>query len=293
MSMTPFCTNHGVVDSCRAYGQAMVRSINIPSQSAWPVFYLFVLVSLMSIVGAFAGATPALSQTLNDALPANAQASQYGIGWVCDQGYQKQDAACTKIIVPENAYLTKRRYDQGWACLRGFKESAYGMCVDVEIPENAFLTSSGNRWECARGYRDVNGRCEEINLPKNAYLSDKPFTSEWQCQRGYQVEDTQCTPIQLPQRAFLNTTGYGNPWSCERGFIESKGQCLAIRVPDNGFLADAAYGNGWKCERGYVEIDEKCSQIRLPANAHLDRSGARWECDPNFKRKGERCAKSN
>jgi hypothetical protein len=30
-------------------------------------------------------------------------------------------------------------------------------CAAIEVPANAYLNSSGDKWECERGYRDAGG----------------------------------------------------------------------------------------------------------------------------------------
>ena len=59
---------------------------------------------------------------------------------------------------PENSYATNSTYGKKWRCLRGF-DLKQETCVKVTIPANAFLRSSGDGWECERGFKQ---RSKEI-----------------------------------------------------------------------------------------------------------------------------------
>ena len=97
----------------------------------------------------------------------------------------------------------------------------------MPIPKNAYLNSSGNRWECERGYYEEGNKCKAINVPANGFLTGLPHESGWDCERGYK-------PV--------------------------KKDCVAIAVPKNGYLKNGAsrYTSGWQCERGYREVQNNC-----------------------------------
>ena len=61
----------------------------------------------------------------------------------------------------------------------------------VEIPANAFLDSSGQRWECQRGFRRELDSCHEIDLPANAHLDYSGHG--WACNRGFERDGEVCT----------------------------------------------------------------------------------------------------
>jgi hypothetical protein len=66
---------------------------------------------------------PALAQEVKGALPANATAKTYGIGWDCDRGFVKNGESCIAVTTPANAYLTDSNYGIGWACRYGYKKN--------------------------------------------------------------------------------------------------------------------------------------------------------------------------
>jgi len=93
-----------------------------------------------------------------------------------------------------------------------------GTCAAIKVRANAYLNSSGDQWECNRGFREIDGICVAIKVPRNGYLAD-----------------------------YSNGTG----WECNRGYRAVKETCAAVKVPANGYFAEASYGPGWKCNRGY------------------------------------------
>lgn len=217
-----------------------------------PVVTLF----LVSLGVLFSLALPAFAQSM----PENAKSKTYGDGWECIVGYRIIEESCVAILVPQNAYATRRTFGQGWKCDHGFREIDGTACLAVEVPDGGYLDSSGERWNCLRGYARLEDSCREIVLPENAFLVDTSNGSTWACERGFKIKDDNCTAIAVPDNAFLNSSGYGRPWTCERG---------------------------------YVALDDACSLIDVPENGHLDRSGRRWECNRNFQKSKGQCVFRN
>ena len=118
--------------------------------------------------------------------PDNATVNASGTSWVCDPGYQRANGLCTKIELPQNAFLTTVAYGRGWDCERGFRAVDNNSCVAVEVPQGAYLEASGDRWKCERGYRRDAGGCMLIEVPANAYLDSSG--GEWVCGRGYRED---------------------------------------------------------------------------------------------------------
>ncbi|MDP2520880.1 hypothetical protein Q8W33_20125 [Shimia thalassica] len=246
-----------------------------------------------SILAVMLFVLPAFAQTDAQPMPENASAKSYGDGWECNIGFRLNENACVAVVLPQNAYDTKRTYGTGWECLHGFRKTDEDNCVAVEVPEGGFLDPSGERWRCLRGYIKVDEACQKIVLPANAYLADASYGSAWTCERGFEATGDLCTAIAVPANAYLNGSGYGQPWTCERGFFEQAGQCEAVAIPENGYFDDASFGPGWKCDRGYAAAGEACELIDVPENAHLDRSGNRWECNKNFQKSKGLCILNN
>ena len=244
---------------------------------------------LVSLGVLFSLALPAFAQSM----PENAKSKTYGDGWECIVGYRIIEESCVAIEVPQNAYATRRTFGHGWKCYHGFREIDGTACLAVEVPDGGYLDSSGERWNCLRGYAKLEDSCREIVLPENAFLVDNSDGSKWACGRGFEIKGDNCTAIAVPDNAFLNSSGYGRPWTCERGFFAQDGLCQAVAVPANAFLDDATYGKGWTCERGYVALDDACSLINVPEYGHLDRSGRRWECNRNFQKSKGQCVFRN
>ena len=253
-----------------------------------------VVVQLMGLIFAvLLLALPAVAQTAAQPIPENASAKSYGDGWECNTGFRLNENTCAAVVVPRNAYDTKRSYGSGWECLHGFRRTGETECIAVEVPEGGFLDTSGERWRCLRGYIKVDETCQEIVLPANAYLADASYGSTWTCERGFEAAGDLCTAIAVPANAYLNGSGYGQPWTCERGFFEQAGLCEAVAIPANAYFDDASYGSGWKCDRGYAASAKACEFINVPENAHLDRSGNRWECNKNFQKSKGLCILNN
>lgn len=246
-----------------------------------------------SVCFLFLAVLPALAQTTSLPLPENASPKSYGEGWECNIGYRLNEEACLAIVVPENAYETKRTYGSGWECLHGFRQTNESECAAVIVPDGGFLDPSGLRWHCLRGFVKLDDTCQKIDLPENAYLSNVTHGALWTCDRGFETTDGKCTAIVVPANGYLNASRYGQPWTCERGFFEQAGQCEAVAIPANAFFDDASYGSGWRCERGYAASNRACEPIDLPQNAHLDRSGNRWNCNRNFQQSKGLCVLNN
>ena len=227
------------------------------------------------------------------ATPENASPKSYGDGWECDIGYRLLGEACAAIVVPQNAYETRRSYGSGWECQHGYRLVDDVSCVAVAVPEGGYLDPSGERWKCLRGFVRFEDTCQEILVPENAYLAESYSGSSWECDRGYEAKGNECVALVVPANAYMNTSKFGQPWTCERGFVELRGLCNAVKIPENAYFVDTSYGDGWKCERGFAASEQKCEAIAVPTNAHLDRSGNRWECDKNFQKSINQCVPNN
>ncbi len=247
----------------------------------------------MSIWVLLMAALPVHAQSAAPMMPENASAKSYGDGWACDIGYRLSGDVCAIINVPDNAYSTNRTYGRGWECLHGFQFDGSAGCVKVFVPMGGFLDSSGERWQCLRGFSKLGETCVELVVPTNAYLVDSAYGSTWVCNRGFEIKDDDCVAIEVPPNAYLNESGYGTPWTCERGFVERAGACEAVAIPANAYFDDATYGKGWKCARGFSAAGQSCDVIEIPPNAHLDRSGNRWDCDKNFQKSKGQCVLGN
>jgi len=238
-------------------------------------------------------AVPGIAQNTSQPIPENAGPKSFGVGWQCNVGFRLDGKICASIILPENAYATKRIYGSGWACQRGYRAVGEVSCAAVVVPDGGYLDASGERWRCLRGFFKSGNLCEEIVLPENAYLAESLDGSSWSCERGFERVGKACTAIAVPANAYLNGSSYGRTWTCDRRFVERSGACVAVLIPKNAFFDDATYGTGWRCERGFASDGQSCAAIEVPANAHLDRSGNRWNCDRNFQRSRGRCVLSN
>jgi hypothetical protein len=92
------------------------------------------------------------------------------------------------------------------------------------VPANAYLDSSGDKWECERGYRDAGGACAAIEVPANGYLADSSYGSSWKCDRGYRAVDGACMAVEMPANAHLDYSGSG--WDCNRPFRKQQDTCI-------------------------------------------------------------------
>jgi hypothetical protein len=230
------------------------------------------------------------AQSVSARIPENAHGRQFDRGWECNNGFRQVDDTCIAIEIPAHAYPTNQSYGRGWECNWGYRKEGE-TCVMVELPANAYLNApEGDRWTCNRGYRQVKQACVAVNVPSNAYLNSSR-SAAWTCDRGYrQVEDA-CVIIKAPLNGYLTDSSYGRPgWKCERGHRAVKGACVAVNVPQNAFLEESSYGAGWRCERGFRKVKGSCLVVQIPENAHLDYSGTAWECNPPFRKQGDRCA---
>lgn len=246
------------------------------------------ILGLGLLIGALASiASPAFAQA--SPMPDNAHARSYGEGWECDRTFRRDGADCIPVVVPANAYPTKRIYGDGWACHHGYRETAAGACAQVVVPDGGYLDPSGANWSCLRGFEKRNAACVVLDLPENAYLSDSTYGRIWTCERGYAVVDDACEAIVVPENGYLNASGYGQPWSCERGYVDRGASCDGVIIPENAYFDETSYGPGWTCERGYKAVNDACIAVVLPANAHLDRTGNRWACNKNFQRSRGQC----
>ncbi|MBB6305109.1 hypothetical protein [Rhizobium leucaenae] len=68
-------------------------------QSYYRALALMMTIPLHSASGL---SSSALGQT-SRSVPENAQASRYGLGWECNRGFRRQDDACFKVKLPDNA----------------------------------------------------------------------------------------------------------------------------------------------------------------------------------------------
>ena len=97
--------------------------------------------------------------------------------------------------------------------LLGFLGAFHGLVFaqdrSVEVPEHAHAKSYGDRWECDKGYREVNGGCAAVKVPANAYPTNKIYGRGWECNRGFLEVDTTCLLVKIPSNAYLNSRGDG------------------------------------------------------------------------------------
>jgi len=187
--------------------------------------------------------------------------------------------------MPANAFLSSSGND--WECDRGFRRSALE-CLPVQIPANAHEddTAYGSGWRCNRGYRESNSRCVAVVVPKNAYPVQSIYGPGWECSRGFRTSQSGCDAIMVPANAYLRDSG--TDWECDRGFTRRSTRCVPIEVPEHGFLDSR--GDSWRCERGFRKEDLRCVALKLPANAQLDYSGNGWRCREGFRRDSQGCS---
>lgn len=254
--------------------------------AAWPrVFWLSLLICMLVV------AIPLVAMAQSGAVTlANAQVDSPGISSACDNGYVRDGDDCVPFQLPENAVETRYGVGQGWRCRHGFNE-VDGGCESVPVPANGFVTSSGDDWDCQRGYRKVGGDlCEEIAVPEHGFLDGKSYGPGWACDYGYLPAEGKCMPIVVPAGARMTGETYNAGWECLRGYRREASMCVAISVPGNAFLTGDDYGTGWKCERGYRVSGSSCEVIDLPENAHLDYSGNNWACSRPYVRSRLGCS---
>ena len=157
--------------------------------------------------------------------------------------------------IPENAYATNSNYVKKWKCLRGFREQG-STCTRIAVPDNAFLRSSGDGWECNRGYQKRNNQCVNIDVPENAFLTGRTYGAGWECERGFMADNKGCNKITIPPNAYLSETGYGTGWKCERGFQAKGNGCEPITLPQNAHIGYS--GNDWECSQPYRRVGKMC-----------------------------------
>jgi hypothetical protein len=198
------------------------------------------------------------------------------------------------VVVPENGYANGYSFGSGWECSFGYQADDAG-CTAVDVPANAYLNSRGTGWTCMRGYHSMGlerNECLKIEVPADGYLIDSNSQRSWACNRGFTATRDGCERIQVPDNAYLTNSRSGSGWECERGYREANGSCVAIPLPGNAYLVDKNYGPGWECERGYNTLDDKiCSKLDMPENGHLDSSGNDWECSKPYEKRGKICVK--
>ena len=85
-------------------------------------------------------------------VPENASSKSYGDGWECNIGYRLNGETCLSVVVPENAFETKRRYGSGWECLHGFRQSDESECTAVIVTVGEYWCPSRQRWHLSRGF---------------------------------------------------------------------------------------------------------------------------------------------
>jgi len=172
-------------------------SLGVLAMLLFKVFLALGLVAFITI------GSSSFAQSQSTPMPANAQYKSYGDGWECDRGFRRDGDACLAVIIPENAFATNRTYGSGWECLHGFQEVGDATCLEVVVPKGGYLDTSGQRWNCLRGYMKVDDVCLEVVVPDNAYLSTDSYGAAWLCNRGYQVERDTCVAITVPENAFF------------------------------------------------------------------------------------------
>ena len=165
---------------------------------------------------------------VENSIPDNAKANNYGDGWSCNLGYRENKEGCAAVIVPDNAYPTDRQYGKGWECKRGYLE-AEGSCSYINVPKNGYLDYSGIRVKCDRGFLMTNNICEAIKVPANGYLEVSSYGPGWACQRGYRIDKEDCVALSVPENAHIGFSG--NVWECNTPYIKRRNGCI-IQVKD-------------------------------------------------------------
>lgn len=198
------------------------------------------------------------------------------------------------VVVPENGYATGYSFGSGWECSFGFQADDAG-CTAVAVPANAYLNSRGTGWKCIRGYHSIGlerTECLKINVPADGYLTESSSRSGWACNRGFTATRDGCERIQVPANAYLTNSRSGSGWECERGYRPASGSCDAIPLPGNAYLVDKNYGPGWQCARGYYAVDSRsCSKLDVPENGRINSSGNDWQCNKPYSKRGDICVK--
>lgn len=163
------------------------------------------------------------AQQSSDGIPDNARKKSYGDGWECVRGYKEANGACTKTVIPKNAFATGSSYGRSWECRRGYQASGES-CAQIAVPANGYLNSYGDGWRCNRGYQRIAEDCKAVEVPANAYLTNSGYGAAWECERGFRVVGSACEAVKLPPNAHLNYSG--RDWECDRPYQKERDRCV-------------------------------------------------------------------
>ena len=124
-------------------------------------------------------------------------------------------------------------------------------CVAVVVPANGYLSSTGNEWECNRGYLKAGLACGPVRLPANAHADDSSNGTGWQCDRGFRETNDRCEKVIVPADGyFVGLELRPRLGMRHAAFVSLARDARAWTFRRTHYLRDS--GDEWECERGFA-----------------------------------------